>query len=222
MKVTAISLLLILLPVVSAIDFDMDYPDSVNLNDEFSVSLSAETQETYDIKLFVQNNNTNEIISRIYNDGWKNPYYYLKEVFPNNTNFMVKVTNQSDNPVLCARLRKSGATSYSEECSMIKINIEDSEDIPENKTLQEAVEQENTSIIKNKSLSPDFSSASEPKQEPASEITAESSRIDLNSQSETSENSAFLTADGKLRLLIVYSFTAFTIFIIILLIWKKF
>ena len=222
MKVTAISLLLILLPVVSAIDFDMDYPDSVNLNDEFSVSLSAETQETYDIKLFVQNNNTNEIISRIYNDGWKNPYYYLKEVFPNNTNFMVKVTNQSDNPVLCARLRKSGATSYSEECSMIKINIEDSEDIPENKTLQEAVEQENTSIIKNKSLSPDFSSASEPKQEPASEITAESSRIDLNSQSETSENSAFLTADGKLRLLIVYSFMAFTIFIIILLIWKKF
>ena len=42
MKVMVISLLMLLLPLTSALEFDMSYPDPVTINEEFSIALSID------------------------------------------------------------------------------------------------------------------------------------------------------------------------------------
>jgi len=239
MKVMVISLLMLLLPLTSALEFDMSYPDPVTINEEFSIALSIDSSDTYDVKIFVKNSETGKTISEIFNSDWKNPYYYLKEAFPEKTEFSVIVRDQSENALICARLRKSGSTGYSEKCGIIKINDavpdqsseeasgEDNEGPPEEEeaepTTQETEpttqETEPTTQEAEQIATQDFVPSKEPEKDTSLEVSVESGPIRLNAKS--SENKVFTTTDGKLRLFLAYSFTAFTILIVIFLIWKK-
>jgi len=246
MKVMVISLLMLLLPLTSALEFNMSYPDPVTINEEFSIALSIDSPDTYDVKIFVKNSETGKTISEIFNSDWKNPYYYLKEAFPEKTEFSVIVRDQSENALICARLRKSGSTGYSEKCGIIKINGavpdqsseeasgEDNERPPEEEeaepttqetepTTQEAEpttqEAEPTTQEAEQIAIQDFVPSKEPEKDTSLDVSVESGPIRLNAKS--SENKVFTTTEGKLRLFLAYSFTAFTILIVIFLIWKK-
>jgi len=225
MKVMVISLLMLLLPLTSALEFNMSYPDPVTINEEFSIALSIDSSDTYDVKIFVKNSETGKTISEIFNIDWKNPYYYLKEAFPEKTEFSVIVRDQSENALICARLRKSGSTGYSEKCGIIKINDavldqsseeasgEDNEGPPEEEETEPTTQEAEQIAIQ------DFVPSKEPEKDTSLEVSVESGPIRLNAKS--SENKVFTTTDGKLRLFLAYSFTAFTILIVIFLIWKK-
>ena len=64
---------------------DIDYPESVRINQSFKVSISNTEDHTYDIKIFIHNSSDdkvsrNEIISSILeNEEWKDSYLYILE-----------------------------------------------------------------------------------------------------------------------------------------------
>jgi hypothetical protein len=225
MKVMAISLLILfLLPIASAIDFDFSSPQSVNLNESFSVSLSATTSDIYDVKILVQDNETKTTISEIYNDGWKNPFKYLLSAFPEKSEFSIRIKNYSSNAQICAQLRKPGASAYSvKKCNSIKIDKAEDSSSPQSNQTEEKEDnpQENESAnetLTKKEASPDFIPSSEIiKQE---ESHSNNEKIILKPKTSSSENQ-FITKDEKMRLYAVYSFTFFAIIIIIFLALRK-
>lgn len=223
MKLMVISFLLFVVPFVSALNFNFIHPDSVSLNENFSVDLSATTSDIYDVKIFVQDNITKIIISEIYNDGWKNPYYYLKSAFPQNTKFLIRLKNYSNYAAICARLRKSGSSTYTEKCGEVKIS-QSAENPPSLPlvNLSEAQEKKNETIVnqsqeKNETVMEFIPQNNSKNKQPSS--SQDSGRIYLNPK--TTQKKDFVTQEEKIRLLAVYSFTAFAIVIIILLALKR-
>jgi hypothetical protein len=99
-----------------------------------------------------------DYISEIEDDGWKSSWNYLKEAFPKNKNFQVKVISDSGERNICVRLRKSGTSTTSLKCE--PITVKDGEQKTEstyfNKTIlkgtsnskpDSAIQQEETSFV---------------------------------------------------------------------------
>jgi len=221
MKLTAISLLLLLLPSVYALSFEFASPDSIKAYDNFSVSISASTSENYDVKIFVLNNVTNAIISEVYNDGWKNPYYYLKSAFPSQSSFLARATNTSSKAIICVRLRKTGGSSYTEDCKTIALSDSQTPE-PVKKSSPPADDTANETAApvspeKTEDFIPSTKEVSPPESNQAQAV-ASGEVIRLNTES---SKDVFVTSGQKTRLYAAYSFTAFVIFLVIFLIFKK-
>ncbi len=223
MKFMVISFLMIffVLSSVSALEFNFNYPASVEVNENFTASLSASTSENYDVKIFVQDNSSNIIISEIYNDGWKNPFYYIKSVFPAKTEFLIRAKNYSGNAAICARLRKIGSSSYSEKCG--SINIEKAQTTSSSSSHKSANSSSSTEDNKTvlSATNADFTPSAETQtaDKGQSVQTFDSERIVLTPKK--SSSSAFVSAEEKIRLFAVYAFTGLVIIIVILLAFKK-
>lgn len=216
MKLTVISLFLIILPSVSALSFDFVSPGSVSINENFSVSISAASSDNYDVKLFVQDNETKTIISEIYNEGWKNPFYYIKSAFPSQSNFIARATNVSDKAVVCVRLRKTGGSSYTEKCKAIDISGSPSfEPYSESNTASDEEPQETVSPINDEARIDFVPAAKEPEQLPT-----DSPREVIHLSAKSSEET-FVTGKEKIRLYAVYAFTLLVSLLVIFLIFKK-
>jgi hypothetical protein len=227
MKVTVISILvLVLIPLVSALDFTLDSPQSADLNESFSVNIAATTSDIYDVKIFVQDNSTKSTISEIYDGAWRNPFKYILSIFPAKSEFLVRIISYSSNAELCVRLRKTGTTSpiYT-KCSSIKIEGSSSSQ-PNQTEEKEGNSQENesaTETLTNKSstINEDFIPAenqipSQNQTEPISEDKNQE-RIVLTPKKEE----IFVSNQDKIRLYAVYAFTFFALIIIILLSLRK-
>jgi hypothetical protein len=223
MKATVISIfLLFLIPFASALDFTLNSPDSVNLNESFSVSITATTSDIYDVKIFVQDNSTKIIISEIYNNGWKNPFYYIKSIFPEKSEFELRAIDYSSNAALCARLRKTNSSSYSEKCNAISINQDLTVEEKTNNINKTTTEENRTTIQEiNKSSTPeaDFIPAGSPSQNQIEPIIEDKNqeRIVLTPKKEE----IFISNQEKIGLYAVYAFTFFALIIIILLSIRK-
>jgi len=232
MKATVISLLffLFLLPFCSALDFSFTSPESVNLNESFQVVISATTPDNYDVKIVVMDNATKATLSEIYNDEWKNPFYYIKSAFPAKSEFSVRVIKYSDKSQICTKLRKTGSSSYSEKCSPIEIKQSDAQEQESPPEEEDKVNSTSNEIKPNKTVqkeAPDFTPASSPpstysspeveKTEPV--INGSNDKIILTPKTASAES--FITKDEKIRLYAVYGFTFFSICIIILLALRK-
>ncbi len=215
MTVTVISFLIFLSSFVSSAPFTFDSPDKVSQNSEFATDITANSSETYDVKITVTKES--KIISEIYYSGWKNPYYYLRSAYPSQTSFKVRVINSSGEAELCVRLRKSGKSSYSESCKSILIKKQGVEGKTEGKTQEKIIETTNNEKIpdKSKSLSsPIISQVTPQKQE----------KIVLNQLSPSSKSNPvqiFNTKEGNIRTYSLYFFLFLCIIIIILLSLKK-
>ena len=219
MKATAISILLLLvLPLASALEFTFNSPESAALNATFSVSISASSSDSHDVKIFVLDKSTARIISEVYSDGWKNPYYYLKSAFPGKSNFDVRITSSSSNAEICARMRKSGASAYSEKCNTIAVGSSDSSadtnEVQESSDEEEV--EENKTLLK-KAPSPDFVPANIVKEDSSPIAVADNEKIVLNSV----EKSSFVTKEEKMRLYAVYAFTFLAMVIVVFIIMRK-
>lgn len=218
MKLTVISILFLLMPLASALAFEFNAPDSAAVDANFSTSISAAASESYDVKIFVQDNETKITLSEIYNGGWKNPYYYLKAVFPDKTDFIIRVRNSSDNAVICARLRKTGGSSYKEECRNIEI-IEANSQPPDEQPPEQTSNSNTSTKSQNIIASEDFVPSGEKEQISQLHQEGTSEKIFLNSGQNS--KAVFITKDEKLRIYAVYAFTALAIIAIIFLVMKK-
>ena len=103
--------------IASAIEFSLISPQDVTEDEEFDVSIIAQTAETYDVKIFVTNTvgqyKRGNIVSDIYYDGqWKDPWFYLDSVFPQQYLFKNRVINFSGESEICAQLKLDASKSY--------------------------------------------------------------------------------------------------------------
>src|SRR3989344_6074455 len=131
MKVMAISLLVILLiGISSALEIDFEFSDEIVPGDEFEISVSADSDEIYDVKIYAYSGVKSDKKSEIFNfveSKWQSSYYYLKEAFPDNKEFKIKLKNETEEGkgIICVKLRKTGTSSYKEECKAIVIDADD-------------------------------------------------------------------------------------------------
>lgn len=209
--IISLILLLLVLPNISALDFGLDSPDEVKLNEEFTATINADTSDIYDVKIFVhtsedQKITSDECISEIYNNDWENPWYYLKESFPDKKQYKIRVISNSGNQEICARLRKTGASAFDTKCNPIA--IKDSEIKEPEQTPEEPEKQSREKISfpsPEKTISP---------------AATNDTKLTLNSPAQQTLK-PLTTKQGKTRAYLAYSFTIFTIIIIILLALRK-
>ncbi len=224
---------LVLLPVILALEIQLNAPDSVNMDEEFKASISADTQEVYDVKIFVEDNSS-KTISQIFNiDKWQSSYYYLKSAFPSQSEFSLKITKAGEWEI-CARLRKSAQSPSSPTCRpiivLVNLNEEKNQDNMdiieknEQENLGELNENEKNNIRKNESNSENN------KEIVIYNINKSDSQINnpikiqekiILNNPKKKEQPVFTTKYEKLRNGIVYSFIALCIIIIALLALKR-
>jgi len=216
--------------LVFAIEFSFSSPSSIAFNTSFSTSLSAETSDVYDVKIFVEESNTTTI-SEIYDGAsWKNPFYYLKEKFPSQKEYLIRVVKNSQNPMqICARLRKTNSSSFSEKCNPIALiqgnsdgnNNQNSSSQNSSSANQQSQTNITTSNSTAQSSTPQSSDSGTNLQDNSSK-----KRIVLNAPKETEQQSKnsgdiFSTKEERTRLWLVYGFSFFCVFVIILLALRK-
>lgn len=233
-KVMATSLLPLIFFISAVFALELSSPESVNLNDSFEVSVSSQASELSDIKIFAANDEK-KIISEIFNDGWKNPFYYLKSVFPEQTIFKIRILEAGEYD-LCVRLRPSGKSSFEEKCNPIQVilgesgrnseekektseendeNPKENEEEVNEEDKKEKINEETEQEINSKVL--EFQSISTPGIEKA--IRINNTKIIINSPSSKNKiaQEPLILKEGRNQLIIFYSFTAFCIIIIVLL-----
>ncbi len=109
------------LGLVSAVAFDFNAPDNVNLNENFTVSITFnEASDEYDVKIFSEDEIFNTT-SQVYYFGWKNPKYYLRSAFPRYKEFINRVTSGLGKQRLCVRLRVPERSDYDEKCKDLAV-----------------------------------------------------------------------------------------------------
>lgn len=222
MKLTAISfsvfVFLFCISLSSAITFQLNSPQNATQNVSFQVSLSAETSDVYDVKIFIYKDSKS--FSEIFNgSSWTNSYNYLLSRFPQIRDYQV-VSHFVGDTSICARLRKSESSSFTEVCQPIKITFSNKEENPnpaEEEQENQEDDEENITTPKYYTKEPDFIPETQVAQ--VSQDSSESDRIVLNSAQKPKET--FISKQEKTRLYAVYAFTAFAIVIIILLALRK-
>lgn len=121
-RILYISLFLVLssLPLVSA-RFSFDAPDSAFLGENFTVSVKFDSEDTYDVKVVVQDSEKKTASDIWDGTAWKSSFYYLSAAFPDKESFTLRVHSPVHNASLCVRLRKTGSSTYEETCKPLLI-----------------------------------------------------------------------------------------------------
>lgn len=184
---------------VSALDFDVISPEEVTAEEEFSFEIILETEEIYDVKAYVHEHNKDacEILS---GEEWKSPYYYLKEAFPEKTEFSL-LPHYAGETQICVKLRKSGGSSFDEVCNDITVlpaeeESSDDETTEEEPNIETKIKTNNTNLNQEENYR----------------------KITLNRKT---EDQTFTTKTDKLRTATIYSFLVFCVLIIILLALRR-
>lgn len=209
---------------VSALEISLDSPEEAELNSAFTVSISADSAEVYDVKVFVHNSeddkiDRNEYISEIYYGGWQDSYLYIKGSFPEKTDYKIRVLESPGEREICARLRKTGTTAFSTQCNII--NIIGSENSEEDKVIEKASNKENQEKVTTSEEIIPISKT--PNQETQNLSYKSEEKILLNSKlsKETGFKNSVTTPESGKRKILIYGFTGFCVLIIILLALRK-
>lgn len=105
-------------PIALSSDINMDFPDEVTINESFGVIIEIDSSDNFDVKLFIQCNE--KISSKIENEGWKNPNYYIKNSYPEKREYLI-LPESFGNCQICLRLRESGKNTFTEKCEDILV-----------------------------------------------------------------------------------------------------
>ncbi len=241
MKFTAISLIVSILFIssVSAFIFDIESPESVNVGQSFIVSIDYDTTQIYDVKIFINDSGDN-IISDIYNgDEWRSSYYYIKASYPERKDYDIIVPIVANKDLsgtydICARLRRTNQTGFSDSCSKITVNLSpgssndqqdeeeaeddnDNENDEENESAEEETDekaQDNTIQYRQIADNNTYNSDSSP-----NDYSDE--KIVLNSKNDSQTSDLYISKQEKTRNWIVYSLLGISVFIIIFLALRK-
>lgn len=229
MNHTAIKVLLVLgflfalIPLSSALQFNFTSAPSASLNENISISISATTSDTYDVKIIILDLATKKTISEIYNDGWKNPFYYVISAFPEYAEFTIRASNYSSNAQVCVKMRKTNLSSYSESCRAIALLNQEYEDEEDN-SLDKILPRNSSSPFAG-NISKDSSNDSDPDFVPLTSnvVKCEATGINTSITEEkiilnpASKEGPVILKEQKIRQMIPYVFLIVCILIIIYL-----
>jgi len=115
--------LIALLPLVFALDISLNAPSEASVNEPFSVSISSDSSEAYDVKIYVKNS-SDAVLSDIFNGTWKSSRYFINNAFPSVTSFNLRIEKYSEIAEICIKFRLSEKRSSAptpEKCIPIRI-----------------------------------------------------------------------------------------------------
>lgn len=200
----------------SAIDFDFSYPSEIYIDEAFTIKISIETNESYDVKAYVGDDKKE--YSEIYYEGnWESPYYYLSSAIPSQTEFDL-ISHKKGNTEICVKLRKTGQSNFDKLCDNIEV-IEQTSSSEKTQTESndvEKLEEENEKTDNDEDFQKEiqvtettiYSEETKPEQNPI--VLTSKSREDV-----------FSSKDEIIRNYALFSFTFLCIIIIILLSLRK-
>ncbi len=223
---------------VFAIEFTLISPESVDENSEFEVSIVANTAEVYDVKVFVPKvigvyTYSRDITSQIYNgEVWRNAWYYIESVFPQQYIFRKKVINFTGETEICARLRIPEGAVSTPVCNSITINADNNANNEQpqsnsqnNPNENDDDEEDNNSDDESGNNNPINSTTGNAANNiiPVSNQNAQTpNKIVLNTaKNKNSPISVERTKESKIRQGVIYSFVGLCIILIVLLAWRK-
>lgn len=141
MRFTVISILILIFisSLSSCVEFDFDFHKD-DQNKQVIVNIHLDTRDKYDIKVFVHNSTDGkitqkEIFSKTFNNqNWQTSWNYLKESYPDKSEYIVKYNEFIKDSSICVRARPSSKTNFLQICK----NLTSSENYlinntPENK-----------------------------------------------------------------------------------------
>lgn len=209
-----ISLFILLVPLVSSIEFSFISPETVNVEEEFSIEIISQESGNYDVKAFVHEH-TKQHSEIFHAEAWKSPFNYISSAFPSQKEFKLKSHFVGETRI-CVRLRETGTSNFVEKCNELEVlsseNPSSSEEIlsgaeNSNQELKKDVEQIDPSVTSQylsagQKLEPDKIVLNTPKLD---EVETEDSEVKKE----------------KTRKWINYSFLSLLLLILILLILKK-
>lgn len=203
-----------------ALKISFDSPSSVDIDEEFDVNIDADSSDTFDVKIFVHTSNTqsiarNQYISEIYDGSWQDSWYYLTDSFPDEKTYRIRVVDDPGDRTICVRLRKSGSDSTTIDCEDIEVNEGNGKSSKDNSDIEDSIEQ--VSFVKQDSQPPQIQ---ELKAQKSDENLNVPEKIMLNSPTKE-KSEPLVTKTSKNRLWIIYSFSFFTLLIIVLLALRK-
>ncbi len=207
-------------PLISALSISISYPDSIKSGERFDVEVMADSDELYDVKVFVHNSDDNSIsrgeyVSEIYKDGWRDSWNYLRASYPSQKIYSVKVIDSYGKLNLCARLRKTDTQTTSITCEEIYVE----------KTVQKESESTTSDWMENLEEIEIFSESRIDTDQLGKLQNLNSGpqeRIILNSLDKNStQKEAIISKKEKSRNLILYSFSFILLVIVVLLALKK-
>jgi len=95
---------IVLLNSVSTLNITMESPPEIEKDTEFQVEISADSNEKYDVKIYVHEDT--KAFSEIYDSEWKSPHNYIKEAFPERKKFLI-LSHFFGETKICLKLRNS-------------------------------------------------------------------------------------------------------------------
>lgn len=209
---------------VSALEINLTSPDSVFLNEKFEVSITADTLETHDVKIYVEDENSKTISQILNGNEWKSSYYYIKAAFPETKEFKLKITKQGIWNI-CLRIRKDGTSNpVCNEISVISSSAEENEEEPSNSKENNSSEEQTKTEQKIEKIPEQTNTTIQEIPNTPLKETTENKRIVLNSKpqnTQTKSQEIFTTKKEKTRLAIIYGFAVFSVVIIILMALRK-
>ena len=214
---------------VSALEFSFDSPSEVEEEKEFSVSIQEEYDgKSYDVKIFVYEESFSNTVSEIYDgSNWRNPFRYLKNVFPDDVEFSVRVLEFIGETEICARLREDGKTSYNQVCNKIVILEKTSDlDNEEGSSAQKEDEaNQNEDGVEEERTGNNLQVKKEVVPLADNSKMSSNEKIVLNPPFEETEpqeeSKTFASKQEKLRNGVIYAFLAFIVILIILIALRK-
>lgn len=202
-------------------DIPFDAPSEVETGESFTVAIRLDSSDIYDVKVFVHESDDEKIAreeytSEIEDDGWKDPWFYLPEAFPENKEYEVRVPKVSGDQTLCVRLRKTGSDTASTACK--EISVKESEDNEEDEE-EEKEENTKTASLEDPSDRPATVGSSPPQtlvfDHPSNE------KVMLNAPVKKEDNEVIVSEDGRFRQAMLYGFIVLCVVIIVLLALKR-
>jgi len=217
-----LSILIFLLENISAVEVLFTSPEKAKINEEFEVTINTETQETFDVKIYIHNSEDTKItvgeyISETKSDSWKNSWYYIKSAFPDKKLFAVRATDSFGDRTICVKLRNPGSSIVKESCKPILIEPQEISDEQEEVTDDDdesKFEEDSQEAPSNKEEIKEVQELSQPK----NTQKEQSSPIVLNSPEEKIE---YVSKTSKMRKVALYSFLLLCITIILFMSFKK-
>jgi hypothetical protein len=252
MKLTVISLLILLFfPSALAINLEINSPPEVVLGENFSVKITSDVNEIYDIKIYIPGPGT-KTFSDIFDLKWKSSFNYIQGSFPAKDTYTLRATNSTGNDSICVKLRKPSSETALKQtfCNSIIISSKQQQDTEQpvqpqpaeeqpkqqtqelqNKNAPENTEQEKKNTTKtaeaktSKNLK--ISAPKQPQNESNSKASAPTSLVVsgepilLNPQKPSKSIPEYYTKTEKIRLFIMLSFSLLAVLILILLLSRK-
>jgi len=206
-KVTAISLLLFI-GNATALEINLDSPDSVFQKEEFKVSISSPEEIESDVKIFIHKSEDesikrSEYISEIYNEEWKDSWFYLDKTFPSSKEYKIRVVDNYGNFKICARLRDSSSKKTSElSCNNIEIKQSSIKENTNEETNNDEEEKQNTNSNQKEESNKQIEDENEESEEKSSErkiveINNLSLPLEENSKEEQEESKIYLKSNNS-------------------------